>query len=132
MILWEAKYETGVKEIDHQHQWLFDFANDLERELNNNADKANVHHILTKLEEYAQKHFQFEESCMNKWKCPFANENQCAHKNFVYAYENFMERYKREGQSEELAWKIHHMVERWIVNHICRIDLKLRETTITN
>lgn len=127
MIEWGKKYETGVAEIDHQHQWLFRFVNSLEEDLNREAPDIDIEETLKMMADYAQTHFRYEEDCMNKWKCPFAENNKCAHKNFIEAYENFMERYEREGHSLELAWKIHDMVESWISNHIAKIDSKLKK-----
>lgn len=126
MIRWQKKYETGVKEIDHQHQWLFRFVNSLEEELKQDAQAVDVEETLKMLAGYAQTHFHYEEDCMHQWKCPFAENNKCAHKQFIEAYENFMERYEREGHSLELAWKIHNMVETWIDNHIGKIDSQLK------
>ncbi|MGE0267292.1 MAG: bacteriohemerythrin [Candidatus Omnitrophota bacterium] len=126
MIEWGKKYETGIKEIDHQHQWLFRFVNSLEEELTRDAPDIDIEETLRMMADYAQSHFRFEEDCVNKWRCPFAENNKCAHQQFIEAYKNFMERYEREGHSLELAWKIHHMVEEWIINHIGKIDIKLR------
>lgn len=127
MLTWDKQYETGIREIDHQHQWIFGFCNALEKQLREKADDIDIEHLLRSLAEYARKHFQYEENCMSKWNCSAAADNKCAHRNFLDAYKNFMERYEREGHSVELAWKIHDMVEHWIVHHICQIDLQLRE-----
>jgi len=126
MIEWEEKYVTGVEEIDHQHKWLFDFVNDLEKQLRGEQHNTNTLHILNSMKEYARKHFQYEEKCMYKYKCPAAAKNKSAHAQFLFAYNNFMERYEREGHSEDLAWRIHAMVEKWITNHICQIDMQLQ------
>lgn len=126
MIQWEEKYATGVAKVDDQHKWLFDFANSLEEQLRDESQKTDFDHILNSMKEYAQRHFHYEEDCMNKWKCPVAAENKKAHEQFIWAYENFMERLNREGYSDALAWKIHNMVEKWITNHICQIDIHLR------
>lgn len=131
MLTWDRKYEIGIREIDHQHQWIFGFCNALEKQLRDKADDIDIEHILHSLADYSRKHFQYEENCMYKRNCPAAADNQCAHRNFLYAYRNFMERYEQEGQSVELAWKIHDMVEDWIVNHICKIDSQLKESEIT-
>lgn len=126
MIEWQKKYSTGFKDIDEQHQWIFEFVNNLENQLKRDADAADVEQILNSLSEYAKIHFSFEERCMVKCKCPVAQKNKSAHEQFIFAYENFMERYQREGHSVELAWKIHDMVEKWIVGHICQIDMEIK------
>lgn len=126
MIEWQNKYEIGVPEIDEQHRWIFDFVNGLEQQLKLGDKGARIDEVLESLNQYAKRHFNYEEGCMLKWKCPVAAQNKKAHDNFIFAYENFMERYKREGHSDDLAWKIHDMVEDWITNHICLIDMKLK------
>lgn len=130
MLIWDKKFEVGIREIDHQHQWIFGFCNSLEKQLREHADSIDVEHLLTSLAEYTHKHFAYEEHCMDKRRCPFALENRCAHHNFLDAYHNFMERYEREGHSPRLAWKIHSMVESWIVNHICKIDSQLKHSKV--
>lgn len=130
MLNWEKKFEIGIKDIDHQHQWIFGFCNALEKQLRDHADDVDIEHLLTSLAEYADKHFQYEEHCMTKWHCLAAATNECEHRNFLDAYQNFMERYEREGHSIQLAWKIHDMVEQWIVNHICKIDSQLKKSQL--
>ena len=126
MIYWEDEYSVGIEEIDTQHMWIFDFVNTLEQELNDKDKQKDVGQILELLEDYCKRHFHYEEDCMNKWKCPVAGKNKCAHDQFLTTYENFMEKYNRKGHSEALAWEIHDTLEQWLSNHICKIDVQLR------
>ena len=103
MIFWEKEYSTGIKEIDIQHMWLFDFTNTLAKNLNKKDKQADIGQILELLGDYCERHFHFEEDCMHKWKCPMASENKCAHDQFLITYKNFMEKYNQEGHSEALA-----------------------------
>lgn len=74
MIHWEDEFSTGVEEIDVQHRWLFDFTNTLEQDLVTKHKKSDVGKLLELLGDYSKRHFHFEEDCMNKWKCPFAEK----------------------------------------------------------
>ena len=72
-------------------------------------------------------HFGYEEECMAKHKCPVAGENKRAHELFVEGYHSYRDRYKRGGATEDLIRDIHEECERWLVNHICKIDTHLKE-----
>lgn len=127
MITWKNEYATGVTRIDEQHKWLFNFVNELEMTLEEDEGSVEVTRVLEKLGDYARRHFEYEENCMARWKCPFAQENKCAHGKFIKAYKDFMQRYERDGDSPDLAWRIQRVCETWIIDHICRIDLQLRK-----
>lgn len=126
MIQWKEEFATGIEKIDVQHMWLFDFVNTLERELGGQEKSIDVGHILELLNGYIKRHFHDEEGCMEKYRCPAAISNKNAHRQFVSAFEVFFKKYNQEGNSKELAREIHSMAEKWIINHICSIDIQLR------
>lgn len=126
MIEWDDKYKTGVEKIDEQHKMLFSFFNDLEECLHDRRI-MKLEDILKYIEVYTRGHFGHEEKCMHAMKCPIAQQNQNAHANFMKDFHGFQERCKSEGESKELIREIHGSIESWLVNHICKIDVHLRD-----
>lgn len=58
--VWGPDYETGLAEIDHQHQALVDLINRLGSEAYHQQDALSVEHILDELAAYAVNHFSTE------------------------------------------------------------------------
>jgi len=126
-IIWDdAKFGTGVPEIDVQHiEWLrrvnlFDDAvmNGREREL--------IYNTLAFLVEYTIQHFALEESVMAKCHCPALKENIAAHVKFRLRLDEILRQIELSGPSAFNAIAIKMELEQWLLNHICTIDIGLR------
>ena len=127
MVTWQEKYSTGVAELDKQHQHLFQYTNDLEDIIRDSAvSKRTVEGILHFLEQYIQVHFGHEETCMFKHQCPIANKNKEAHRKFIETYKATEEKIRNEGATDEILKELHHFLETWLVEHICKIDTQLK------
>lgn len=126
MLVWDEAYSTGFPEIDDQHKKLFQVINRLGKRIKEGKGEEELEPILIFLEEYAKIHFGYEEECMAAHKCPVAQENKNAHQRFVAGYHSYRERYHRLGASRELVEDIHKECERWLTNHIGRIDTHLK------
>ena len=127
MIIWEEKYATGVAELDKQHQQLFQYTNNLEEIIRDNAlSKQTIERLLHFLEQYVKVHFNHEETCMFKHQCPIANKNKEAHQKFIEHYIKTEERVKTEGATDAILIDLHHFLETWLVEHICKIDTQLK------
>jgi hypothetical protein len=61
-IAWEQKYNTGIKEIDTQHKRLVDIINELYDARHSQSSQAVLNVILSRLIDYAEYHFDFEEA----------------------------------------------------------------------
>ncbi len=85
-----------------------------------------IEKMLGFLEQYAQKHFSFEEQRMEQHGCPVADQNKEAHRRFFMVFEKLRQRFEEEGADELLLEQIHSTVETWLVNHILGIDVQLR------
>lgn len=127
MLAWKEAYSTGFPDIDDQHKRLFQVINNLGNRIEEGKGEEYLDETLEFLEDYVKAHFSYEEDCMFKHKCPVALENQKAHKRFIEGYESYCERYHRRGATKDLAEDIHAECERWMVEHICKIDTHLKE-----
>ena len=127
MIIWEEKFATGVAELDKQHKNLFKYTNDLGEYISNNfGSQATTDRMMRFLGQYIKVHFNHEETCMFKHSCPIANKNQDAHQKFIKKFKETEERIKLEESGDNALRELHHFLETWLVDHICRIDTQLK------
>ena len=127
MITWEERYSTGVEELDKQHKNLFKYTNDLEEFINDNAlSKETIDRMLHFMDQYIKVHFNHEETCMHKLHCPIASKNQDAHQKFIQKFRATEGKIRNENASNETLRELHHFLETWLVEHICKIDTQLK------
>lgn len=126
-IEWRKNFATNDPHIDEQHQQIFRFANKLETfALKKDVDKWEVDNLLRFLETYIQNHFRYEEACMLKRRCPVAQRNRSEHLAFKAFLARALETYHNNGYSPTWALELHKKLEHWLSNHICRVDIQLR------
>lgn len=66
---WDAHFETGLGEIDQQHQHLVDLINSFgEQLLENRSSAKDLENIYQQLAEYSVYHFKAEEQLMARYK----------------------------------------------------------------
>ncbi len=126
MLEWSEDYATGDDDIDHQHQVLFDKINMLNDKINKGEGLAYLENMIRFMGNYTKAHFIFEETCMQRHRCPIAQQNKEAHKKFLDAFQGFRNELAAKGVSEELLSKVQRAAESWIKNHIMRIDTHLK------
>jgi len=127
MLTWSAEYETGVAFVDEDHRRLVDGLNALEKALNTGAGSKQIRPLLEFLERYASSHFGREEACMERVRCPHAETNKAAHREFIAKFGRARERLeKSQGAGALLAVQVHRELCDWIVQHILRVDSALK------
>ncbi len=123
---WSEQYATGVERLDEQHKMIFKMAEDFRASLDlGHGGTYGV--LLDIMDSYCRRHFGFEERCMEEHRCPVAQGNKEAHTKFVKVLSGFRQRYERTGYDPVEARKLVDTVDRWLSEHICRIDVHLRQ-----
>ncbi len=125
-LYWEDRLATGDNNLDFQHKYLFETFNKLGEALLAQKGKEAVSVILSRLKFYAEWHFEKEEECMERHKCPVAQTNQKAHAAFMEMFSRYYDEYQQTGGSEELAAKMHESLSEWFVKHVDAVDTQLR------
>ncbi len=64
---------------------------------------------------------------MERPGCPAAARNLRAHQQFIDYFGSFRAQLEREGASAELLLDLHDTMAEWLAQHICRVDLELRD-----
>lgn len=117
-IQWKAAYNTGISEIDSQHQQLVGYLNDLHRAILDNNQKA-IAMVIEELIDYTQTHFVYEEELMASFDYEFFSAHQRVHELFTAR----IMRYKRRfDKGEDIATDLFNLLRRWLLNHISHDD----------
>ena len=127
MIKWDDKYSTGLTSLDEQHKMLFKYLNDLEGTVEEkDVSDTLLSGALDFFENYIKSHFGNEEACMYRYNCPIAQTNKDAHGQFVEFYNNYKICFEKEGPSYALYRDMLDFYEKWLIEHICKIDVQIK------
>jgi len=130
MVQWNERFLTGSSMLDQQHQMLINNINHLEDMLmTTNPTRAEcefIIHLVEFLESYADTHFNMEEECMERYRCPAHKKNKDAHEQFRTFFKQFKERYQAEGFRREILLELYKTLSEWIEAHILQVDTRLR------
>jgi len=124
---WSEQYATGDNRIDDQHRMIFQMAEDFRAALDEGKGERVYEVTLQSLAAYVRTHFGYEERCMDQYACPVAEGNKKAHDKFVKVLAEFTQRYETRGFERPDAYELVDTIDRWLVDHICRIDVRLKE-----
>lgn len=119
---WSGEYSVHVKDMDSEHQRLFDLINDLNEAMLQGQSSNVISGIIQGLIDYTEKHFNHEEVLMEKCSYPGLPEQKKAHRMFVAKIVEF----KDELESGEmlLSVKIIQFLKEWLIKHIMVVDKK--------
>lgn len=134
LLQWDAQhYGTGFAHLDEQHHELFDGLNSLTLFLKNSSaandpeNQGKVIELLYFLGEYVIRHFQEEEEVFAKCDHPLSDANKEAHQVFYEKYFEYNDKLISGTFSLELLQQLHRFLHSWLINHILKIDITLRE-----
>lgn len=131
---WREEYSASDPGVDRQHKKLFEYVNTLEQVVLGAKQgvwpaKDDVDGLFDFLEAYVNTHFAHEELCFARRRCPAAAKNREAHVKFMELFEDYKLRYLQEGATLSLLEEILSTVSAWLVGHICKIDIQLKQRT---
>lgn len=126
-IAWNESMSTGVVEIDNQHKELFRQIDLLTDAMKRGQGRDVVGPMLDFLAGYARRHFATEERYMNVMRCPVAEQNKQAHREFVARFEDLLRRFQASGTTSSMVLEINSFLIDWLVGHINCIDTKLNQ-----
>jgi hemerythrin len=121
---WSSDLETGIEVIDHQHQRIVDYLNELNT-ANETGDQAATNHVLAELVDYTLTHFAFEEELQEKANYPFLKAHKRVHEIFTKRVAEFQQ---RAAHGENVAPELLSMLKIWLVNHIKGDDADYAES----
>jgi hemerythrin len=128
---WSDEYTIGIAGIDRQHRTIFTLAHDLQTALDEGRAPQEYSVLLKSLNLYVQYHFNFENRCMQQYHCPVAQQNRDAHTAFAARLAEFTQSYAAHGFNHVEACTLMTMIDEWLTEHICRIDMQLKTSMQT-
>ena len=123
----DKKMATGFPEIDGQHKEWIRRVNEFDDAVINRKGQEAIQNTLDFLNQYSETHFAGEEALMAQHKSPIQKQNRAAHDEFRGKLAEIQSWVKNEGATSVEVVELKDIVEQWLVNHICTIDVKLRK-----
>lgn len=121
----KEEYKIGIKELDEQHERLFQIAEKAYTLLTNEfiADKYDgIVEILNELTEYAKSHFTYEEEYMQEIGHKMMFSQKIDHHNFIAMLED-INLDKIDDNQEDAIMNILTYLGDWLVKHILEKDI---------
>jgi hemerythrin len=122
LMKWNKKYVLGIAVIDAQHKQLFRLNDELEAGLQSGIRPEELSALLTRLGEYAVRHFILEEKHMSATEYPGLTEQQEAHRTFVARFAEIRDDFTRDGLTGTVINTLHRELIDWIREHITIMD----------
>jgi hemerythrin-like metal-binding protein len=122
--LWNSLFETGLIEVDGQHQRLVGLVNQLGQDTHS-GDPARIDQALAELADYTVYHFRSEEAIMAAAgvSALHADRHRATHQRFVAQVVEWINR-RKAGEDIHLGALIEFLAD-WLVFHILGDDQSL-------
>lgn len=127
-ISWQNNFNTGVDEIDEQHQVLVNILNEGITKLNSDNSQVLLLEMTQELLAYALYHFETEEGLMQQ--CKYGQQHEQAMLQHIKEHRGFTQQVLgvREqlliGQEVDVAELLEFLYQ-WLINHILKVDKAL-------
>jgi len=124
IIVWAESFSVGIRKIDEQHQELINIMNFLVENENASGESETIASVLERMTQYAQYHFDTEETLMLEYKYPGYESHRDDHNGFKLKTAEFCfdASRRKETLPDEVMSYLHH----WLTHHILRTDMKYK------
>lgn len=121
LMKWNQTLVTGLHDIDHQHQWLLNLANQLYEELGKpQPDRAFIGDTLNGLMDYTVNHFVAEESLFQRIHYPQAGVHKAMHDRFTA---QVMKLIHDHEAGQDIGRETLSLLKDWLLHHIKKTDM---------
>jgi len=122
LIAWRKEFETGVAEVDHEHQELVALINRLADDISAGADKERVQLFLGEVFARIAAHFALEESVMRKHGYDEYEAHKAEHENLLDEIRDIM-----DGAETDYTEALSATVGEWFIGHFQTKDARLHK-----
>ena len=122
-LVWTADLNTGIAEIDRQHQRIVEYINAL-YDQKDNPDRSVLAAIIHNVVDYTESHFAFEEALLEQSGYEFLGLHKKVHALFIRRVSLIKGRF--DG-GEDVAGELHDILSRWLFSHIRAEDHNYKE-----
>lgn len=127
MIIWRESYNTGVQQVDTQHQELVEKLNEFLDACIQQKGKDQIMETLSFLKSYTVEHFRDEEAIMQKINYPEYAAHKKEHDDFIGAIAELESSLPEHGPTILTTLKLNRTLTDWLLNHINKNDQKIGE-----
>jgi hemerythrin len=113
---WDNSFSVANEEIDQQHKMLFDLANSIGDDLNQQQIKKNI--IV--LYKYTREHFAAEEQMMKRISYPKFEEHKELHKDLITKLNTIS---AQPFEDDESVYDFITFMYDWLTHHILNKDM---------
>jgi hemerythrin-like metal-binding protein len=130
-IAWRKQMSIGIKSIDEDHQNLLNLINSFEevarrRTITDGEQESLMRTMLARLQSYAHDHFSREERLQMDAGYAGLEENQRDHIRLSNDLAVMVERFQSTTGDPLTKEELLEFLNRWLINHIIKVDLKMR------
>ncbi len=117
--------KTGITMVDIHHRELVQAVNDLADAIEQGQGAGAIKRLLAFVKYYAEWHFSHEECLAEAHRCPVAEVNRQAHRQFIQMLQDWQQSYRASQADDGLALEIHRRLADWLMGHIIRVDKQI-------
>lgn len=117
---WRSDWDTGMGEMDRQHQRLVHLINDLHDAMKVGQGAGRVGTVLHWLQDYTETHFQQEEALLRSRKWPGLNRHLVLHHELLDQLGRYVSDHDAGRHVSSLD--ISDFLRDWLINHIVQED----------
>lgn len=123
LVRWDEKYRVGNDQIDQEHQYLFQLINEFYDAFAEKRERTLVLALLSRLVDYAERHFTNEEALMRASVYPALDEHHHHHEKLFEQIFDLNEKLANRAfnPSHETAL----FLKSWLADHIVQEDTLL-------
>lgn len=129
-IQWRNELSIDKGFIDRDHRHLIDIVNRFEREIEAADGKTTLLHTLSDLKLYVREHFRREEAFQDDVCYPNRAAHATEHHELECRLDTVIAHFKaavERGVYRPVAREVAGLLRDWLVDHIIKSDLKLKE-----
>jgi len=119
-VQWSDALSVNIPEIDLQHRQMIALVAELEKALEDGADKEIMGRVIRELNTYVREHFTEEERWMARYEFPGLKGHAAQHEKFVETLLHFELDYLADRK--ELSTELLAFLMSWFTEHILGFD----------
>ena len=124
LIEWRKEFETGVAEVDHEHQELVELINELHEQIAADAPREKVSEFLGEVFAKISAHFALEETVMRKHDYDEYADHKADHEKLLDDLRDIMDDFEADAGTDYKK-ALSAAVRDWFVNHFKTKDARL-------
>ena len=124
IIVWDQSLSVGIKKIDEQHQELVKIINCLVENEDATGHSEPIAHVLDRMTQYADYHFETEEALMLEYNYPAYESHRDDHTQFKMKTAKFC--LDALQGKETLPDELLSYLRDWLTHHILKTDMKYK------